>query len=162
MLSCLISLFLSCYCSGCHSLLYVSQVSWPSSCLIPLTSCQLWCPGCMLAGFTWDTSKGTHWLDLRVIPVMTSPSPVYSQLPWGTLNLFFFFLFYMSKHSLLISLLNSFTAFVFPADQLQTLWPTCLIGCCVQGLGLRKWLSQFQILPRLQEEGIKSSLLVRI
>ena len=90
MLSCLISLFLSCYCSGCHSLLYVSQVSWPSSCLIPLTSCQLWCPGCMLAGFTWDTSKGTHWLDLRVIPVMTSPSPVYSQLPWGTFNIFFF------------------------------------------------------------------------
>ena len=75
---------------------------------------------------------------------------------------FVFFLFYMSKNSLLISLLISFTAFVFPADQLQTLWPTCLIGCCVQGLGLRKWLSQFQILPRLQEEGIKSSLLVRI
>ena len=68
---------------------------------------------------------------------------------------FLFFLFYISKHSLLISLLISFDALVFPADQLQTLWPTCLIGCCVQGQGLRKWLSQFQILPRLQEEGIK-------
>lgn len=65
------------------------------------------------------------------------------------------FSFYISKRSLLISLLISFDAFVFPADQLQTLWPTCLIGCCVQGQGLRKWLSQFQILPRLQEEGIK-------
>jgi len=93
MLSHLISLFLSCYCSGCHSLLYVSQVSWPSLCLIPLTSCQLWCLGCMLVGFTWDTSKGTHWLDLRVIQVMTSPSPVYSQLPWGTSNLLLFFPF---------------------------------------------------------------------
>ena len=65
------------------------------------------------------------------------------------------FSFYISKHSLLISLLISFDALVFPADQLQTLWPTCLIGCCGQGLGLPKWLSQFQILPRLQEEGIK-------
>jgi len=84
MLSSLISLF-SCYCSGCHSLLYVSQASWPSLCLIPSTSFQLWCPGCMSAGFTSDTSKGTHWLDLGVIQVMTSPSPVCSQLPCGKL-----------------------------------------------------------------------------
>lgn len=155
MLSCLISLFVSCCCSGCHSLLYVSQVSWPSSCLIPLTSCQLWCPGCTLAGFTWDTSKGTHWLDLRVIPVMTSPSPVYFQLPWGTFNVLFLKkTFYISKHSQLVSLLISFAAFVFAADQLQTLWPTCLIGCCVQGPGLWKSPSRYQILPRLQEEGM--------